>query len=131
MRRVNPVQKIKKNLQGTYRSLPEGAEIVNTSGTMITIKTSGQQETVISKSNIAIKGKKRERKEAKATINPRLNFLRNKAEHVQRVRDHKNEIVNNMTGEKLTRRRESTAPDKDLAAANLAKVSIIRILGNI
>ena len=128
VRRVNPVQKSKKNLQGTYKSLPEGAEIVNTSGTMITIKTPGQQETVISKSNIAIQ--EGERKEAKATINPRLNFLRNKEELVQRVQDHKHEIVKNMTVEKLTRSRETTAPDKDLAVENLAKVSSIRIPEN-
>ena len=89
------------------------------------MKTSEQQDTVISHRNIANKGKKKQRKEAKAATEPRMNFLRNKEEHVKRLQDHKHENVEKMTGEKLIIRRESTPPDKDPAQANLAEVSRI------
>ena len=111
-RRLNPVQK--KNLQGIYESLSEGVAIVNTSGTKITIKTCGQKDMVISKSDIAIKGNKREGKEAKAAIDPRLIFLGNKEELVKRVQDNKHEIVEKMTHVILFRLMRKTSEGRKL-----------------
>ena len=98
VRRVNPAQMCKKNLHGIYESLPECAAFINANGTTITTKDPGQKETDISKSDISTKGKKKEIKETKAAVEPRMNILKNKEELVKRVQDPKHEFIEEKTG---------------------------------
>ena len=45
--------RIKKQLQGLYEAIPEGAALVKTTDSTVTIKVPGQQDTVLNKSDIA------------------------------------------------------------------------------
>ena len=52
-RQTLATQRNKKQLQGIYEAIPEGAALVKTTGSTLTIKVPGQQDTVLNKSGVA------------------------------------------------------------------------------
>ena len=111
----------KKQLQGLYEAIPEGAALVKTSGSTLTIKYPGQDDTVLHKSEVARFGTP-----AQPQI-PLIQFAARKTvinhhEKLQRTMNiHQKEQMIKLKGERTIRKRLKDSPTNP-NLANFAKV---------
>ena len=111
----------KKQLQGLYEAITEGAALVKTSGSTLTIKHPGQADTVLHKSEVARFGTS-----AQPQI-PLIQFAARKTvinhhEKLQRTMNiHQKEQMTKLKGERTIRKRLQDSPTNH-NLANLAKV---------
>ena len=116
----------KKQLQGLYEAIPEGAAIVKTSGSTLTIKYPGQDDTVQHKSEVARFGTPAQPQipliqfAARKTVN-------NHHEKLQRTMNvHQKEQMIKLKGERTIRKRQQDSPTNS-NLANLAKVHSAKV----
>ena len=105
-RRTLAAQRNKKQLQGIYEAIPEGAALVKTTDTTLTIKVPGQQDTILKKSDVARFGTEDQRKiplinfaVRKTVCNPHKKLIDSMEQH---AKEQKQKILGNVTSEKET-----------------------------
>ena len=115
----------KKQLQGLYEAIPEGAALVKSTNNTITVKVPSQQDTVLNKSDIAKFGTPKQRRI------PLINFAARKTvrnHHVKLIQNMESHAQNKIIGQQVTRKRGPQLSNSDRKAkGNLTKVNRIRI----
>ena len=127
-RRTLAAQRNKKQLQGIYEVIPEGAALVKTTDTTLTIKVPGQQDTVLNKSDVARLGTADQRKiplinfaARKTVCNPHKKLIDNMEQHAKEQRQK-------ILGQRNIRKRDTQATKADRhIKSNLSKVNRIKI----
>ena len=113
-----------KQLQGLYEAIPEGAALVKTTDSTVTIKVPGQQNTVLNKSDIAKYGTPYPPHQIAA----RKTVRNHHARFIQSMESHAQDIKNKIIGQRAIRKRGIPTSDVDKKAkANLSKVNPIKI----
>ena len=116
----------KKQLQGLYEAIPEGAALIKTSGSTMTIKYPGQDDTVLHKSEVARFG---------TPSQPRIPLIQFAARktvinHHGKIQRHKNahhkEQSAKLKGEKSIRKRPKDSPTNP-NLSNLLKVNRTKV----
>ena len=111
----------KKQLQGPYEVMPESAQLVKTSGSILTIKYPGQADTVLHKSEVT---------RFDTPAQPRIPLIKfaarktaiNHHEKLQRtMKVHQREQMTKLKGERTIRKRQQDSPT-NTNLTNLAKV---------
>ena len=111
----------KKQLQGLYEAIPEGAALVKTSGSTLTIKYPGQDDTVLHKSEVARFGTSTQPQIPLIQFAARKTVI-NHHEKLQRTMNiHQKEQMTKLKGERAIRKRLQDSPTNP-NLANLAKV---------
>ena len=111
----------KKQLQGLYEAIPEGAALVKTSGSTLTIKYPGQDDTVLHKSEVARFGTSTQPQIPLIQFAARKTVI-NHHEKLQRTMNiHQKEQMTKLKGERTIRKRLQDSPTNP-NLANLAKV---------
>ena len=128
-RRTLVAQRNKKQLQGIYEAIPEGAALVKTTDTTLTIKVPGQQDTVLNKkSDVARFGTADQRKiplinfaARKTVCNPHKKLIDNMEQHAKEQRQK-------ILAQRNIRKRDTQATKADrYIKSNLSKVNRIKI----
>ena len=118
----------KKQLQGLYEAIPEGAALVKSTNNTITVKVPGQQDTVLNKSDIAKFGTPEQRKIPLINFAARKTVRNHHVKLIQNMESHAQDIKNKIIGQRAIRKRGPQASNSDRKAkANLTKVNRIRI----
>ena len=118
----------KKQLQGLYEAIPEGAALVKSTNNTITVKVPGQQDTVLNKSDIANFGTPEQRKIPLINFAARKTVRNHHVKLIQNMESHAQDIKNKIIGQRAIRKRGPQASNSDRKAkANLTKVNRIRI----
>ena len=111
----------KKQLQGLYEAIPEGAALVKTSGSTLTIKYPGQDDTVLHKSEVARFGTSTQPQIPLIQFAARKTVI-NHHEKLQRtMKIHQKEQMTKLKGERTIRKKLQDSPTNP-NLANLAKV---------
>ena len=112
----------KKQLQGLYEAIPEGAALIKTTDSTVTIKVPGQQGTVLNKSDVAKFGTPEQRHIPVINFAARKTVRNHHAKFIQRMESHAQDIKNKIVGQRAIRKRAPQTSDLDKKAkANLAK----------
>ena len=127
-RRTLAAQRNKKQLQGIYEAIPEGAALVKTTDTTLAIKVPGQQDTVLNKSDVARFGTADQRKiplinfaARKTVCNPHKKLIDNMEQHAKEQRQK-------ILGQRNIRKRDTQATNADRhIKSNLSKVNRTKI----
>ena len=118
----------KKQLQGLYEAIPEGAALVKTTDSTVTIKVPGQQDTVLNKSDIAKFGTPEQRHIPLSNVAARKTVRNHHAKFIQSMEPHAQDIKNKIIGQRAIQKRGTPTSDLDKKArANLSKVNRIKI----
>ena len=118
----------KKQLQGLYDAIPEGAALVKTTDSTVTIKVPGQQDTVLNKSDVAKFGTPEQRHIPLINFAARNTVRNHHAKFIQSMESHAHDIKNKIIGQRAIRKRGTPTSDVDKKAkANLSKVNRIKI----
>ena len=118
----------KKQLQGLYEAIPEGAALVKSTNNTITVKVPGHQDTVLNTSDIAKFGTPDQRKIPLINFASRKTVRNHHVKLIQSLESHAQDIKNKIIGQQAIRKRGPQASDSDRKAkANLTKVNRIRI----
>ena len=118
----------KKQLQGLYEAIPEGAALVKTTDSTVTIKVPGQQDTVLNKSDVANFGTPEQRHIPLINFAARKTVRNHHAKFIQSMESHAQDIKNKIIGQRAIRKRETQTSNVDKKAkANLSKVNRIKI----
>ena len=118
----------KKQLQGLYEAIPEGAALVKTTDSTVTIKVPGQQDTVLNKSDVAKFGTPEQRHIPLINFAARKTVRNHHAKFIQSIESHAQDIKSKIIGQRAIRKRETTTSNIDKKAkANLSKVNRIKI----
>ena len=115
----------KKQLQGLYEAIPEGAALVKTTDSTVTIKVPGQQDTVLNKSDVAKFGTPEQRHIPLINFAARKTVRNHHAKFISSIESHAQDIKSKLIGQRAIRKRETTTSKK--AKANLSKVNRIKI----
>ena len=111
----------KKQLQGLYEAIPEGAALVKTSNSTLTIKYPCQDDTVLHKSDVARFGTPAQPRIPLIQFAARKTII-NHHEKLQRTMNvHQGEQMTNLKGERTIRKRQQDSPTNP-NLANLDKV---------
>ena len=111
----------KKQLQGLYEAIPEGAALVKISGSTLTIKYPGQDDTVLHKSEVARFGTSTQPQIPLIQFAARKTVI-NHHEKLQRTMNiHQKEQMTKLKGERTIRKRLQDSPTNP-NLANLAKI---------
>ena len=116
----------RKNLQGLYEAVPEGAVLVKTTDATLTLKMPGQKDMVLHKSDVAKFGTPEQRNI------PLINFaarktVRNQHKKLEELmRSHGKAQMNKIMGIRTIRKRD-TQPREPHARSNLEKVSRTKV----
>ena len=118
----------KKQLQGLYEAIPEGAALVKTTDSTVTIKVPGQQDTVLNKSDVAKFGTPEQRHIPLINFAARKTVRNHHAKFISSIESHAQDIKSKLIGQRAIRKRETTTSNVDKKAkANLSKVNRIKI----
>ena len=118
----------KKQLQGLYEAIPEGAALVKSTNNTITVEVPGQQDTVLNKSDIAKFGTPEQRKIQLINFAGRKTVRNHHVKLIQNMESHAQDIKNKIIGQRAIRKRGRQASNLEKKAkANLTKVHRIRI----
>ena len=118
----------KKQLQGLYEAIPEGAALVKTTDSTVTIKVPGQQDTVLKKSDVAKFGTPEQRHIPLINFAARKTVRNHHAKFISSIESHAQDIKSKIIGQRAIRKKETTTSNVDKKAkANLSKVNRIKI----
>ena len=118
----------KKQLQGPYEAIPEGAALVKTADSTVTIKVLGQQDTVLNKSDVAKFGTPEQRHIPLINFAARKTVRNHHAKFISSIESHAQDIKSKLIGQQAIQKRETTTSNVDKKAkANLSKVNNIKI----
>ena len=118
----------KKQLQGLYEAIPEGAALLKTTDSTVTIKVPGQQDTVLNKSDVAKFGTPEQRHIPLINFAARKTVRNHHAKFISSIESHAQDIKSKLIGQRAIRKRETTTSNVDKKAkANLSKVNRIKI----
>ena len=118
----------KKQLQGLYEAIPEGAALVKTTDSTVTIKVPGQQDTVLNKSDVTKFGTPEQRDIPLINFAARKTVRNHHAKFIQSMESNAQDIKNKIIGQRAIRKRGTPTSDVDKKAkANLSKVNRIKI----
>ena len=101
----------KKQLQGLYEAIPEGAALVKTTDSTVTIKVPGQQDTVLNKSDVEKFGTPEERHIPLINFAARKTVRNHHAKFIQSIESHAQDIKNKIVGQRAIRKREPQMSD--------------------
>ena len=111
-----------KQLQGLYEAIPEGAALVKTTDSTVTIKVPGQQGTVLNKFDVAKFGTSEQRHIPVINFAARKTVRNHHAKFIQIMESNAQDIKNKIVGQRAIRKRAPQTSDLDKKAkANLAK----------
>ena len=118
----------RKQLQGLYEAIPEGAALVKTTDSTMTIKVPGQQDTVLNNSDIAKFGTPEQRHIPLINFAARKTVRNHHAKFIQSMESHAQDIKYKIIGQRAIRKRGTPKSDVEKKAkANLSKVNRIMI----
>ena len=112
----------KKQLQGLYEAIPEGAALIKTSGSTMTIKYPGQDDTVLHKSEVPRFGTPSQPRIALIQFAARKTVINHHGKIQRHMNAHQKEQSAKLKGEKSIRRRPSDSPTNP-NLSNLLKVN--------
>ena len=118
----------KKQLQGLYEAISEGAALVKTTDSTVTIKVPGQQDTVLNKSDVAKFGTPEQRHIPLINFGARKTGRNHHAKFIQSMESQARDIKNKIVRQRAICKRAPQTSDVDKKAkANLAKINRMRI----
>ena len=127
-RRTLAAQRNKKQLQGIYEATPEGAALVKTTDTTLTIKVPGQQDTILNKSDVARFGTADQRKIPLINFAARKTVCNPHKKLIDSMEQHAKEQKQKILGQRNIRKRDTQATKADRhIKSNLSKVNRIKI----
>ena len=100
----------KKQLQGLYEAIPEGAALMKTSGSTMTIKYPGQDDTVLHKSEVARFGTPSQPRIPLIQFAARKTVINHHGKIQRHMNAHHKEQSSKLKGEKSIRKRPSDSP---------------------
>ena len=115
-----------KQLQGLYEAIPEGAALVKTSGSTMTIKYPGQDDTVLHKSEVARFGTPAQPKSPLIQFAARKTVINHHGKIQRQMNVHQKDQCAKLKGEKTIRKRTNDSPTNP-NLANLLKVNHTKI----
>ena len=116
----------KKQLQGLYEAIPEGAALVKTSGSTMTIKYPGQDDTVLHKSEVARFGTPAQPRIPLIQFAARKTVINHHGKIQRQMEVHQKDQCAKLKGEKTIRKRTNDSPTNP-NLANLLKVNRTKI----
>ena len=116
----------KKQLQGLYEAIPEGAALVKTSGSTMTIKYPGQDDTVLHKSEVARFGTPAQPQIPLIHFAARKTVINHHGKIQRQMNMHQKDQCAKLKGEKTIRKRSNDSPTNP-NLANLLKVNRTKI----
>ena len=116
----------KKQLQGLYEAIPEGAALVKTSGSTMTIKYPGQDDTVLHKSEVARFGTPAQPQIPLIQFAARKTVINHHGKIQRQMNVHQKDQCAKLKGEKTIRKRSNDSPTNP-NLANLLKVNRTKI----
>ena len=117
----------KKQLQGLYEAIPEEAALIKTSGSTMTIKYTGQDDTVLHKSEVALFGTPSQPKIPLIQFAARETVIKHHGKIQRHMNAHQKEQSAKLKGEKSIRKRPSDSPTNP-NLSNLLKVNRTKVL---
>ena len=111
----------KKQLQGLYKAIPEGAALVKTSNSTSTIKYRGQDDTVLHKLNVARLGTPAQPRIPLIQFAARKTVINHHKKLQRTMNVHQREQMTKLKGERTIRKRQQDSPTNP-NLANLTKV---------
>ena len=96
----------KKQLQGLYEAIPEGAALVKTTDSTVTIKVPGQQDTVLNKSDVAKFGTPEQRHIPLIDFAARKTVRNHHAMFISSIESHAQDIKSKLIGQRAIRKRK-------------------------
>ena len=127
-RRTLAAQSNKKQLQGIYEAIPEGAALVKTTDTTLNIKVPRQQDTVLNKSDVARFGTADQRKIPLINFAARKTVCKPHKKFIDNMEQHAKEQRQKILGQRNIRKRDTQATKADRhIKSNLSKVNRIKI----
>ena len=116
----------KKQLQGLYETISEGAALVKTSGSTMTIKYPGQDDTVLDKSEVARFGTSSQPKIPLTQSTTRKTVINHRGKIQWHMNVHQRDQCAKLKGEKTIRKRPNDSP-MNPNLANLQKVNRTKV----
>ena len=116
----------KKQLQGLYEAIPEGAALVKTSGSTMTIKYPGQDDTVLHKSEVARFGTSSQPKIPLIQFAARKTVISHHGKIQRHMNVHQRDQCGKLKGEKTIRKKPNDSPTNP-NIANLQKVNRTKV----
>ena len=116
----------KKQLQGLYEAIPEGAALVKTSGSTMVIRYPGQDDTVLHKSEVARFGTPAQPKIPLIQFAARKTVINHHGKIQRQMNVHQKDQCAKLKGEKTIRKRTNDSPTNP-NLANLLKVNRTKI----